>query len=82
MMQVIQQGLTNPPKPTWMIKGTCGGCESFQVAPKQMDLTKVKCSNKESIHFDSAVGILSPVDINGCANYEPKAKAPEGFVLV
>jgi predicted metal-binding protein len=82
MLQVIAQGSNNPPKPTWMIKGTCGGCEGFKVTPEQKDLSQVKCSNHESVHFDQAVGMLSPVDINGCANYEPKQKAPEGFVLV
>ncbi len=77
-MHVIQQG-SNPPKPTWMINGTCGGCKSFEVAPNQKDLSNVQCSNKESEHFGTTPGMMA---INGCSNYEPKDKAPEGFVLV
>jgi hypothetical protein len=65
-----------------MIKGTCGGCKSFEVAPNQKDLSQIQCSNKESAHFGTKPGMLSPVDINGCTSYEPKEKAPEGFSLL
>lgn len=78
MLQSNQKQKSQPTS-VWMIKGTCGACKSFEVAPNETELAGVQCSNKDSKYHGTKPGILQ---VNGCANYEQKQQAPEGFVLV
>lgn len=66
-------------KQTMLIKGTCGGCKSFEVSENQTELAQVTCKNEGSKFVGQEVGVLA---INGCTSYEQKEKAPEGFVLL
>lgn len=69
-------------KPIWLVKGTCGGCAHYLIADNQKDLANVPCSNEKSVLYGAETGVLGVPDMNGCTSYEPKDKAPEGFVLV
>ena len=65
-------------KPVWMIRGTCGGCQGFDIKPGD-DLAKVSCRQPESPMNGVKVGMLQ---VNMCDEYQDRTGIPAGFNLV
>lgn len=73
---MLQTSPSSPRKPTKLLLGTCGGCKGYDIPANTTELASIECTNKESVHFGTKPGVLQ---MNGCTNYVPKEKAPEGF---